>query len=147
MQKPSADATLSGTPCELALPHDLPLSHPILPRTRLAAGCRFPKKKILRIRLAEEFDGRVSAEFRQRDDESGDKGVSLLMGRVYATRSVEPQCVLFDEALSDLECARWWQRHQGRKSFQPTKMGAAMQRTRALGEGGGGKAKGLSSKS
>ena len=43
------------------------------------------------------------------DMESGERGVSLLMGRNASTRASEPQCVLFDpNILSDLQAARWW---------------------------------------
>lgn len=68
-----------------------------------------PNKKILRVLGAEEFDGRVSSEFRVKDEESGERGVSLLMGRCNATRTHEVQCVLFDpKYVSDLQAARWW---------------------------------------
>jgi len=40
-----------------------------------------PGKKVLRVREPQEFDGRVSGEFRCKDDESGDNGVSLFMVR------------------------------------------------------------------
>lgn len=95
-----------------------------------------PGKKVLRVKEAEEFDGRVSAEFRCKDDESGDKGVSLLMGRVFQTHAVEPQCVLFDEAtFSDLEAARWWVRNAHRKCFELSKTGLILQRVRSAGVG------------
>ena len=38
------------------------------------------------------------------DEESGDRGVSLLMGRTAATGRTEAQCILFDARIySDLE--------------------------------------------
>jgi len=68
-----------------------------------------PNRKVLRVADSEEFDGRVSAEYRVKDMESGERGVSLLMGRNASTRTSEPQCVLFDpNVLSDLQAARWW---------------------------------------
>lgn len=92
----------------------------------------FPGKKVLRVKEHEEFDGRVSAEFRCKDDESGERGVSLLMGRMYSTRAVVPQCVLFDEnVFSDLDAARWWARNSHRKCFEPTKTGLMLQRARS----------------
>jgi hypothetical protein len=91
-----------------------------------------PGKKVLRVKEAEEFDGRISAEFRCKDDESGDRGVSLLMGRVYSTRAVEPQCVLFDETIfSDLEAARWWAKNSHRKCFELSKTGQMLLRARS----------------
>ena len=72
-------------------------------------------KKVLRVLDAEEFDGRVSSEYRVKDEESGDKGVSLLMGRTAATGRTEAQCILFDARMySDLEVARWWARNGAR---------------------------------
>jgi hypothetical protein len=68
-----------------------------------------PNKKILRVLGSEEFDGRVSSEFRVKDEESLERGVSLLMGRCSATHTHEVQCVLFDpKHMSDLQAARWW---------------------------------------
>jgi hypothetical protein len=91
-----------------------------------------PGKKVLRVKEAEEFDGRISAEFRCKDDESGERGVSLLMGRVYSTRAVEPQCVLFDETIfSDLDAARWWAKNAHRKCFELSKTGQMLQRARS----------------
>jgi len=91
-----------------------------------------PGKKVLRVKEAEEFDGRISAEFRCKDDESGERGISLLMGRVYSTRAVEPQCVLFDETVfSDLEAARWWAKNAHRKCFELSKTGQMLQRARS----------------
>eukprot|EP00967_Tisochrysis_lutea_P127763 scaffold217768_cov26-Tisochrysis_lutea.AAC.1 len=82
----------------------------------------FPGKKVLRVKEHKEFDGRCSAEFRCKDDESGERGVSFFMGRVYSTREVMPQCVLFDENIfSDLDAARWWARNSSRKCFESTK--------------------------
>uniref|UniRef100_A0A7S4BD06 Uncharacterized protein n=1 Tax=Chrysotila carterae TaxID=13221 RepID=A0A7S4BD06_CHRCT len=75
----------------------------------------FPNKRVLRVAESEEFDGRISAEYRVKDMESNEKGVSLLMGRNAATKTSEPQCVLFDSAImSDLEAARWWVANQHR---------------------------------
>ena len=70
----------------------------------------FPGKKLFRVLESEEFDGRVSQEFRQKDPESGERGVTLLMGRLAHAKQSEAQAVLFDEKFfSDLQAARWWQ--------------------------------------
>lgn len=70
----------------------------------------FPGKKLFRVLESEEFDGRVSQEFRQKDPESGERGVTLLMGRLAHAKQSEAQAVLFDERFfSDLQAARWWQ--------------------------------------
>ena len=42
----------------------------------------FPGKKLFRTLEPEAFDGRVSQEFRTKDAESGERGVTLLMGRL-----------------------------------------------------------------
>merc|ERR1719440_915389 len=56
----------------------------------------FPGRKVHRVLDTDEFDGRVSQEFRQKDAGSGDRGVTLLMGRLANGKTAEAQCVLFD---------------------------------------------------
>merc|ERR1711939_1029243 len=69
----------------------------------------FPGRKVVRTLSSEYFDGRVSAEFRAKDAESGERGVSMLMGRLAAGKGSETQAVLFDtKYMSDLDAARWW---------------------------------------
>jgi len=48
-----------------------------------------PGRKVLRVHDSTEFDGRVSAEYRVKDVEGGERGVSLLMGRSVTTRQPE----------------------------------------------------------
>lgn len=68
-----------------------------------------PGKRVLRVNPSEEFDGRVSSEYRVKDVEGGERGVSLFMGRSSVTRQPTVQCILFEpKYLSDLEAARWW---------------------------------------
>ena len=49
----------------------------------------FPGRKVHRVLDSDEFDGRVSQEFRVKDAESGAKGVTLLMGRLANSRGSE----------------------------------------------------------
>merc|ERR1719454_1389389 len=56
----------------------------------------FPGRKVHRVLESEEFDGRVSQEFRVKDAESGERGVTLLMGRTAHGHQSECQAVLFD---------------------------------------------------
>ena len=75
----------------------------------------FPGRRVFRVLEADEFDGRVSQEFRVKDAESGERGVSLLMGRLASGTMSECQAVLFDtKLLSELEAARWYQRNAHR---------------------------------
>merc|ERR1711918_241196 len=68
----------------------------------------FEGRRVLRVHDSEAFDGRVSAEFRVKDS-GGERGVSFLMGRTFATRQPEVQCVLFDPAVfSEIAAARCW---------------------------------------
>ena len=72
----------------------------------------FPGRKVFRVLDGDEFDGRVSQEFRVKDPGSGERGVTLLMGRVAHSGVAEAQAVLFDsERVSDLQAARWWREH------------------------------------
>lgn len=96
-----------------------------------------PGRKVLRVHDSTEFDGRVSAEYRVKDVEGGERGVSLLMGRSVTTRQPEVQCVLFDPHLfSDIEAARWWvsNRHRLQKRVLRAKPTPAL--TQRLAEGG-----------
>merc|ERR1719454_900354 len=69
----------------------------------------FPGRKVHRVLGSDEFDGRVSQEFRVKDSESGERGVSLLMGRLASGKHSEAQAVLFDtKYLNDLDAARWY---------------------------------------
>ena len=71
----------------------------------------FPGRKVHRVLDSDEFDGRVSQEFRVKDSESGERGVTLLMGRVAHSSASECQAVLFDTKYhSDIEAARWFAR-------------------------------------
>lgn len=75
----------------------------------------FPGKRVFQVTKTEAFDGRISAEFRQKDSESGERGISLLMGRNADTMTTEVQCVLFDpKYLSDVQAARWWEANRRR---------------------------------
>lgn len=68
----------------------------------------FPNKRVLRVNDSDEFDGRVSQEFRVKE-ENDEPGVSLLMGRSIKTQSSEVQCILFDPKVkNDLLAARWF---------------------------------------
>ena len=67
-----------------------------------------PNKRVLRVQPTDDFDGRVSSEFRVRDEKT-ERGVSFLMGRSVVTQRPEVQCVLFDPRhFSELQAARWW---------------------------------------
>jgi len=70
----------------------------------------YPGKKILRVADSDAFDGRISQEFRVKDADTNEPGISLLMGRL-ATKGVqEVQCILFDtKRMTDLQAARWWE--------------------------------------
>ena len=66
-----------------------------------------PGKRVLPVRPQEAFDGRISQEFRTKDPEGGERGVSLLMGRDASTMATEVQCIVFDpKFLSDVQAAR-----------------------------------------
>lgn len=78
--------------------------------TGLEVWPMFPGRKVFRTLDTDEFDGRVSQEFRVKDSESGERGVTLLMGRLAGGKASEAQAVLFEERhLTDLQAARWWQ--------------------------------------
>ena len=75
----------------------------------------FPGRKVFRVLDGDEFDGRVSQEFRVKDPGSGERGVTLLMGRTAHSGVSEAQAILFDtERISDLQAARWWREHGAR---------------------------------
>ena len=77
----------------------------------------FPGRKLFRVLDSEEFDGRVSQEFRVKDAESGERGVTLLMGRLAngLSNGPEAQAVLFEtKYMSDLDAARWWANNRAR---------------------------------
>ena len=75
----------------------------------------FPGKKLFRTLEPEAFDGRVSQEFRTKDAESGERGVTLLMGRLASGVTSEAQAVLFDtKKMTDLDAARWWESNRHR---------------------------------
>ena len=75
----------------------------------------FPGRRVHRVLESDEFDGRVSQEFRTKDSESGERGVTLLMGRLASGKVAECQAVLFDtKYLSDLQAARWFAEHKPR---------------------------------
>ena len=81
----------------------------------LEAWPMFPGRKVFRTLESDFFDGRVSAEFRVKDSESGERGVTLLMGRLAHSKASEAQAVLFDTSLmSDLDAARWWSNNSHR---------------------------------
>ena len=90
----------------------------------------FSGRRVFRVLDADEFDGRVSQEFRVRDAESGERGVSLLMGRVASGTASECQAVLFDfKMLNELEAARWYQRNAHR--FEQARARVAREKQRA----------------
>ena len=75
----------------------------------------FPGRKVFRVLESEHFDGRISAEFRVKDAESGERGVTLLMGRLAHSKAQEAQAVLFDTKwMNDLQAARWWRENAHR---------------------------------
>ena len=90
----------------------------------------FPGKKIHRVLDADEFDGRVSQEFRVKDAESGERGITLLMARLASGKTAEAQAVLFDpKFFSDLEAARWFARNAAR--FEQTRERLQREKQRA----------------
>ena len=90
----------------------------------------FPGRKVFRVLDSDCFDGRVSQEYRVKDAESGDRGVSLLMGRLAHVKTPEAQCVLFDaKHFTDLQAARWWQQNGPR--FEQAKERIQRERQRA----------------
>lgn len=97
----------------------------------------FPDKRVFQVTPTEQFDGRISAEFRQKDSESGEKGISLLMGRSSAVGTTEVQCILFDpKHLSDVQAARWWEQNRRRfekRAEQARLLAAAQARVNAKG--------------
>jgi len=84
--------------------------------TGLETWPMFPGKRVWRVADSSNFDGRVSQEFRVKDAESGEPGVSMLMGRLAGSKSsTEVQCILFEaRRMSELECARWWEAQKHR---------------------------------
>jgi len=94
----------------------------------------FPGRKLHRTLDSEHFDGRVSQEFRVKDAETGERGVTLLMGRLAYSKASEAQAVLFDTKLmSDLDAARWWQNNAHR--FEKVAARAQLQKERAASAG------------
>jgi len=90
----------------------------------------FPGRRVHRVLDSDTFDGRVSQEFRVKDSESGERGVTFLMGRLAHAKASEVQAVLFDSKyLNDLEAARWWQQNGHR--FEQVKERIAREKQRA----------------
>lgn len=84
----------------------------------------FPNKRVLRVNDSDEFDGRVSQEFRVKE-ENNEPGVSLLMGRSVKTQSSEVQCILFDPKVkNDLLAARWFLDNGTRYDSSRVRVGA-----------------------
>jgi len=84
----------------------------------------FPNKRVLRVNDSDEFDGRVSQEFRVRE-ESNEPGVSLLMGRSVKTQASEVQCMLFDPKVkNDLHAARWFRENGARYDSSRVRVGS-----------------------
>ena len=88
---------------------------------------------------SDQFDGRISSEFRQKDEGTDEKGVSLLMGRSAALGTSEVQCILFDpKHLSDVQAARWWEKNRRRfeqRAEQARLLAAAQARVNANSKG------------
>lgn len=96
----------------------------------------FPGKKLFRVLESEMFDGRVSAEFRVKDAETGERGVTLLMGRVAHAKVSEAQAILFDTKLmSDLDAARWWTANAHRFEKVKERVHAMVQRAQSASTG------------
>ena len=96
----------------------------------------FPGKKLFRVLESEMFDGRVSAEFRVKDAETGERGVTLLMGRVAHAKVSEAQSILFDTKLmSDLDAARWWTANAHRFEKVKERVHAMVQRAQSASTG------------
>ena len=94
----------------------------------------FPGRKVFRVLESEHFDGRISAEFRVKDAESGERGVTLLMGRLAHSKAQEAQAVLFDTKwMNDLQAARWWQSNGYRFEKAKERALAATQRAASAG--------------
>lgn len=90
----------------------------------------FPGRKVHRVLDTDEFDGRVSQEFRVKDAETGERGVTLLMGRLAGGKTAEAQAVLFESKyMSDLDAARWFGRNAHR--FEQTRERIAREKERA----------------
>ena len=90
----------------------------------------FPGRKVHRVLDSDTFDGRVSQEFRVKDAESGERGVTLLMGRLAHAKAAEAQAVLFDaKYMSDLEAARWFSANAHR--FEQVKERISREKQRA----------------
>merc|ERR1740130_2607359 len=99
----------------------------------------FPGKRIFQVTPTEQFDGRISSEFRQKDEGTAEKGISLLMGRSAALQTSEVQCILFDpKHLSDVQAARWWEQNRRRfekRAEQARLLAAAQARVNANSKG------------
>lgn len=96
----------------------------------------FPGRKVCRVLGVDNFDGRVSQEFRVKDGENGERGVTFLMGRITGCPSTEVQAVLFDaKHMSDLDAARWWLSNKGRFEKAAARI-EATQRRAASAQGG-----------
>ena len=99
----------------------------------------FPGKRIFQVTPSDQFDGRISSEFRQKDEGTDEKGVSLLMGRSAALGTSEVQCILFDpKHLSDVQAARWWEKNRRRfeqRAEQARLLAAAQARVNANSKG------------
>jgi len=99
----------------------------------------FPGKRIFQVTSTDMFDGRISSEFRQKDEGTDEKGISLLMGRSAALGTSEVQCILFDpKHLSDVQAARWWEQNRRRfekRAEQARLLAAAQARVNANSKG------------
>ena len=99
----------------------------------------FPGKRIFQVTPTDLFDGRISSEFRQKDEGTDEKGISLLMGRSAALGTSEVQCILFDpKHLSDVQAARWWEQNRRRfekRAEQARLLAAAQARVNANSKG------------
>merc|ERR1712167_490658 len=94
----------------------------------------FPGRRVFRVLDGDNFDGRVSQEFRVKDSESGERGVSLLMGRLAHNSASEAQAVLFDEKYyTPLQAARWWQQNAHRFPKVQERIARDKQRAQSAG--------------
>ena len=90
----------------------------------------FPGRKVHRVLDSDEFDGRVSQEFRVKDAETGERGVTFLMGRLAGGKLSECQAVLFESKhMTDLDAARWFARNSHR--FEQTRERIEREKQRA----------------
>ena len=85
----------------------------------LKAWPTYPGRKGIHVADPSVFGPYVSEEYRCKD-ESGERGVTLLMARLNNSTRSAVKAVLFDSyRMNDVQAARWWNSNKHRFEIKP----------------------------